>query len=161
MENIQRLLALGKWSKARDASLHLVQTALGGLHYLQTYDRTLIRTIVTLAYTGWAAFTCLYLFRPVEGFASASPRYRQNLFGFAIATLVVTWAVFLLQRSPVTFYVYVIFPIYFWHEFLTHAAPSLVRQVAQTGYLTVMLQVVTAIFCTQAMVVSFQHFIFP
>jgi GPI ethanolamine phosphate transferase 1 len=158
LDAVENLLAKGEWSKAREASLHLVQTALGGLHYLQTYDRTLIRTIVTLAYTGWAAFTCIYLFRPTEGFASASPRYRQNLSGFAFATGAVTWAIFFWQRSPVTFYVYIVFPVYFWHEFLAHAAPSLLRQVAQAGYLTVALQVVTVILCTQAMVVSFYQF---
>ncbi|KAH6912468.1 GPI ethanolamine phosphate transferase 1 [Coprinopsis sp. MPI-PUGE-AT-0042] len=155
LESIEKLLAKGRWSKAREASLHLVQMALGGLHYLQTYDRTLIRTIVTLAYTGWAAFTCIYLFRPTEGFASTSPNYRRNLSGFATATLVATWAVFLLQRTPVTFYIYVIFPVYFWHEFLVHAAPSLVRKVAQAGYLTVTLQVMTVILCTQAMVIGY------
>src|SRR6266545_8081777 len=64
--HIESLLEGRQWHSAREASLKLIQDSLDGLHYLQTYDRFLIKAFVTAAYTGWIAFASLYIFRPKD-----------------------------------------------------------------------------------------------
>ncbi|KAG2013076.1 GPI ethanolamine phosphate transferase 1 [Coprinopsis cinerea AmutBmut pab1-1] len=157
LKTIEALLANGSWTEARRESLSLVKKALSGLHYLQTYDRTLIRTIVTFAYTGWAAFACIYLFRTGDAPTPSGRTYRQILNGLAAAILGTTWMVFFVQKSPWTFYIYVAFPVYFWQQFLAYGAPSIVGRVAYSGYANVILRVALVVICTQAMVLGYTH----
>lgn len=79
-----------------------------------SYDRLLIRSIVIVAYLGWAAYASLYIFRPQPG--------TDSHIILTTAILLVFWAAFAIQRSPWTFYVYVAFPCYFWNQVVTHAA---------------------------------------
>jgi hypothetical protein len=83
--HIEQYVREKRWSPAHNASLNLIQQSLDGLHYLQTYDRFLIKAIVTAAYSGWVAFASLYILRPVDNiptsyFATSSlASYGQNL----------------------------------------------------------------------------------
>src|SRR6266404_8796850 len=61
---IEGLIASGRFQEARQRSHELIETTLGGIRYLETYDRTLIRTIVTFAYTGWIAFSAVFILAP-------------------------------------------------------------------------------------------------
>ncbi|PPQ94801.1 hypothetical protein CVT25_007438 [Psilocybe cyanescens] len=131
---INRLIAAKQWDAACQASFDLIQQSLRGLHYLQTYDRFLIRTFVTAAYIGWAAYASLYLFRPLDHTSAAklsspskSPTISiQTIIGIASwTTLVAFWASFAVQRSPLSFYVYIAFPCYFWNQFLVQVAGML------------------------------------
>ncbi|TFK28974.1 GPI ethanolamine phosphate transferase 1 [Coprinopsis marcescibilis] len=155
LKTIETLLASGSTTEAKRRSLTLLQTSLQGLHYLQTYDRTLIRTIVTLAYTGWALFTCIYLFRPEQ--AQSNPLYQTTVNFVTGGTLLLSWAVFFIQKSPTTFYVYAAFPAYFWQQVLVHAAPSFLRMVANVGYTSFLSQLTFVVVCTQAMVLGYTH----
>lgn len=154
---IESLLSTRQWSKARQQSQRFVENALKGLHYLQTYDRTLIRVIVTFAYLGWAAYTCLYLFRPSEEDIPPSAAYRQGANFLTYGTLVLSWAIFFVQKSPLTFYVYVAFPVYFWQQFLVHGAQSLMARTVRAGPLPVLLRLIFVIVSTQAMVLGYTH----
>ena len=124
--HIEDLLEGRQWHAAREASLKLIQDSLDGLHYLQTYDRFLIKALVTAAYTGWIAFASLYIFRPKDNipasyFVSSPLTTIVNISGGA--TILILWTLFLLQKSPVMFYVYSAFPCYFWHRFLVQIIP--------------------------------------
>ncbi|KII90223.1 hypothetical protein PLICRDRAFT_40419 [Plicaturopsis crispa FD-325 SS-3] len=123
---IEQHIDEGRWYDARATSAELIKTSLQGLRYLQTYDRLLIRIIVTTAYTGWAAYASLYIFRPVA--------YGTILIvdALALATLGAFWTMFAIQRAPWSFYVYVAFPCYFWHQVFGRAAPAL-RAWLKTG----------------------------
>ncbi|KAJ3558140.1 hypothetical protein NP233_g11569 [Leucocoprinus birnbaumii] len=66
LEQIQSLISTSKWDESRRASHTLIKQSLAGLHYLQTYDRTLLRTIVTFAHIGWMLYASLYIIRPLD-----------------------------------------------------------------------------------------------
>lgn len=82
----------------------------------RSYDRTLIRAIVIFAYLGWIAYSAAHLLPPVK----SSQHLLVNT--ATIITLVTSYAFFFLQHSPGTFYLYVAFPIYFWHQSLSRLA---------------------------------------
>ena len=71
-----------------------------------------------VAYLGWAIYASLYIFRPQPGSDSHTIVTTVVLLAF--------WAMFAIQRSPWTFYVYVAFPCYFWNQVITHAAQPMV-----------------------------------
>lgn len=100
---------------------------MDGLHYLQTYERLLIRAIVTVAYTGWVAYASLFIFRPLDSMTnrSTSSRVSTTVTSIAGISLAGFWILFFIQRSPWTFYLYTIFPCYFWHQFMVQAIPAL------------------------------------
>ena len=121
--HISSLMSSQSYTAARQASFDLIQLALQGLHYLQTYDRFLVRGLVTFAYLGWAAWGSLYLFRPLDTLSDVSSQPAMQTTTRFIrwtswAVLAGFWTLFAVQRSPWSFYVYVLFPIYFWREVL-------------------------------------------
>lgn len=123
---IEKFLYEKQWSPAHNASLNLIQQSLLGLHYLQTYDRFLIKSIVTAAYTGWMAFASLYVFRPGDNNHTsyvARPPLASTATILSGVVLLTFWALFVVQKSPFMFYVYIAFPCYFWQQFLVHITP--------------------------------------
>ncbi|KAF8180205.1 Phosphatidylinositolglycan class N-domain-containing protein [Pholiota molesta] len=119
---IEKLIMEQKWDAARQLSSDLINQSLTGLHYLQTYDRFLIRGFVTAAYLGWAAYASLYIFRPLDAISNAGPSFIPTLITIGSwLTVVGFWASFALQKSPWSFYVYIAFPCYFWQQFLVQS----------------------------------------
>ncbi|RXW15396.1 hypothetical protein EST38_g10459 [Candolleomyces aberdarensis] len=154
LKTIESLIEKGQWASAKRGASVLIRTGLQGLHYLQTYDRFLIRTIVTFAYIGWACFASMYIFRPIE---TGRRLYRFVVSLFAAAVLAVFWGTFALQQSPWTFYLYVSFPVYFWQQFLTRGAPDMVSRVMRQGSSRLLVWFVFVVASTQAMVVGYTH----
>jgi phosphatidylinositol glycan class N len=109
---IESLIASGRFQEARHHSHELIKTTLGGIRYLETYDRTLIRTIVTFAYTGWIAFSAAYILVPSRP-PPVSTSWTTVLFTAATAASCLFFAI---QRLPWTLHIYILFPFYFWHE---------------------------------------------
>lgn len=128
---IEGLIAAGEFREARHRSHQLIKTTLSGLQYLETYDRTLIRTIVTFAYTGWIAFSASFILAPSRSPPAASyraPLWIPSLFGLATIGSCVLFAV---QHLPWTLHVYILFPFFFWQDVTrkVHAnwSPAVVR----------------------------------
>ncbi|KAH9017387.1 alkaline phosphatase-like protein [Lactarius pseudohatsudake] len=117
LSSIESLIASGRFQEARHHSHELIKATLGGIRYLETYDRTLIRTIVTLAYTGWIAFTAAYILAHLG----------YPLF-FNLAT-VAFCGFFAIQRLPWTLHIYILFPSYFWQNVARRISgvPSVIR----------------------------------
>ncbi|KAF8905948.1 Phosphatidylinositolglycan class N-domain-containing protein [Gymnopilus junonius] len=160
---IEQLITEKRWDAARFASSEVIQEALKGLHYLQTYDRFLIRAFVTAAYFGWAAYASLYLLRPLDNIPQAASFLATSQAASALTVagwtvLVGFWISFILQRSPWSFYIYIAFPCYFWHQFLVQAfvtlklGPQLQMSLSQMISTSVM--VVLALL---GMVVGYKH----
>jgi phosphatidylinositol glycan class N len=86
------------------------------------YDRLLLQSIVIAAYTGWTGYASLFIFRP-----HSCP---SRSFGITLVTLAelsvfgALWIIFVIQRSPWSFYLYAAFPCYFWQQVL-QAMPSI------------------------------------
>lgn len=112
--SIERLIISENFQEARHQSHELIKTTLGGLRYLETYDRTLIRIIVTFAYTGWIAFSAAFILAPQRPLpASSTPSWIPLLFSL---TAIGSCGLFAIQRLPWTFHIYVLFPFFFWQE---------------------------------------------
>ncbi|KAI0290310.1 PigN-domain-containing protein [Russula brevipes] len=114
ISSIEDLITRGHFQEARHQSHELIKTTLSGLRYLETYDRTLIRTIVTLAYTGWIAFSAAFILAPSRPpLASSAPLWVHLSFIFAAVGIC---GLFALQRLPWTLHIYILFPFYFWND---------------------------------------------
>ncbi|KAF8496185.1 Phosphatidylinositolglycan class N-domain-containing protein [Russula emetica] len=112
--SIERLITSENFQEARHQSHELIKTTLGGLRYLETYDRTLIRTIVTFAYTGWIAFSAAFILAPPRPLpASSTPPWIPLLFSL---TAIGSCGLFAIQRLPWTFHIYILFPFFFWQD---------------------------------------------
>ena len=124
LASIEKMISEKQWFAARQASSTLIQQALQGLHYLQTYDRFLIRGIVSAAYLGWAAYAVLHIVRyrnyhSVGGKPGSLSTSTTCLVTVASSmVLMAFWTLFALQHSPLRFYVYIMFPCYFWWRVL-------------------------------------------
>lgn len=83
-------------------------------HYLifHRYDSLLISVIVLVAYTGWIALLGTYVFPSTP--AADNKASLISFHALAMVILAASWTFFLLQRSPGAYYVYAIFPCYFW-----------------------------------------------
>lgn len=128
---IDELIKVGDWYKAREMSAELVTLGLKGLHYLHTYERTLIRSIVTVAYIGWSLYTTLFIFRPDQIVVPPS-KVSFAIDAVILFLLTISWAFFAFQEAPWTYYLYTAFPSYFWRAVLLRGVPFLVNFREQT-----------------------------
>ena len=88
----------------------------------------MIQGIVIAAYLGWIAFGAVSILLP------ATTSVSQDALPFHLATtsvLVAFWTLFAKQRSPWTFYIYMLFPCYFWNQVLVRASAPLLKYVKQ------------------------------
>ena len=171
---IEELISDKQWFAARQASSALIQIALQGLHYLQTYDRFLIRGIVSAAYLGWAVYAILYIVRPLDSrplTGKPASRFTSTTLFVTVASCIVLlafWTLFALQHSPWSFYVYITFPCYFWWRALVETSTAILdwndrrtaSAVVGSGYYTkiyfwaaVVIKVVMVVLVLQGMVV--------
>ncbi|KAF8439955.1 Phosphatidylinositolglycan class N-domain-containing protein [Boletus edulis BED1] len=133
LASIEQSLREAQWDEARQRSAQLIDTCLEGLRYLETYDRFLIRSIVIIAYVGWAAYASTSLLSPFDSPLVSASRKKLidaltllTFFGSAIA--------FWIQNAPLTFYVYVAFPCYFWRVFYLRGVPAWLRVISQSSF---------------------------
>jgi phosphatidylinositol glycan class N len=133
---IEELLDAGEWNKAREQASQLIGLALEGLHYLQTcskfsrdqwysylprtqirYDRILLRAIATLGYIGWSAYALCHILSSSEP-TTAQPSDALFVKVLFIAFTAMSYTALFVQSSPMVYYVYLSFPIFFWHRIL-------------------------------------------
>lgn len=118
-EEIQNLIQSAKYQEAIEKSEELMKLAIKGLRYLQTYDWLLLKTLVTLGYVGWIGYAVasfLHVF--VVGAASegSHPIVRSSF----VLVLAVLCALFYKQNSPINYYLYAIFPVFFWEQIFSN-----------------------------------------
>ncbi|KAL1962009.1 hypothetical protein VTN77DRAFT_653 [Rasamsonia byssochlamydoides] len=113
---IETLISAGKFEQAIAESSQLFSTALEGLRYLQTYDWLFLRTIVTAGYLGWIAYALTTVIDMHVLHGSSEPN--RTLFSTMVfsSILVGLFSIFIYQRSSWRYYVYGIFPVFFWEE---------------------------------------------
>ncbi|KAG9310904.1 Phosphatidylinositolglycan class N-domain-containing protein [Chiua virens] len=133
IESIEQSIRQGRWDKARGQSTQLIETCLEGLRYLETYDRLLIRSIVIIAYVGWAAYASISLFPTLCTPPAANIR-NGLIDAFILLAFIGSAVAFWIQNSPWTFYIYVAFPCYFWREFFLRGAPVLLSAISQSTF---------------------------
>ncbi|KAF3767816.1 PigN-domain-containing protein [Cryphonectria parasitica EP155] len=113
---IRQLLTDGKYEEAIEESEALIEIALQGLRYLQTYDWLFLRATITIGYLGWMvyAITTVINLHVLQGAVVPS----RNLTATAAFTAVYVMlaASFIISNSPVAYYAYAFFPVLFWEE---------------------------------------------
>jgi phosphatidylinositol glycan class N len=109
----QRIAQLVRAGRVEDTATELLR----GLHYYQTYDWPMLMTIVTLGFTGWMAYVFVRLMHefwlPKKDVArhTGDRALFNGAFGVGAAVAFVLLA---LQRSPLNYYLYAVFPLWFW-----------------------------------------------
>ncbi|GAA5979983.1 hypothetical protein JCM10908_001489 [Rhodotorula pacifica] len=122
---IETLLASGQYRLAEEQSKALADISICASNYFQKYDWVLLCTTVTLGYLGFMAYTALAIFANGSGAKpAAAPAPPSLLSLFPPAAFLLLAARFSVERAPITYYLYAIFPAYFWHRVLREA-PSL------------------------------------
>ena len=115
------------------------------------YDQMLIRVMVVIAYLGWAAYAATVILFPGH-----PPSFGTPISGAALAALGTSWTLFTIQRYPLTFYVYVVFPCFFWREALVASSGPLLelyRSSKLRGSMKLLLRAAFVIAALQSMVV--------
>ena len=114
----------------------------------------MIRGIVIAAYLGWIALGAVSIILPSDEHLSQNPAPFHIA---ATSVLAAFWALFAKQRSPMTFYIYILFPCYFWDQVLVRASKPLlqyIRQGQQGSVVNVALRGLLVVAALQSMVVS-------
>jgi phosphatidylinositol glycan class N len=111
---IQALIAAQDYPLAMHASRALLELALQGSAYVQTYDWLLLVCLISAAYLGSVAYTIVhllehYVLSPTSPSASSSLGTLLGLTTFALLS-----CKFALDCDPPIYYLYALFPSYFW-----------------------------------------------
>uniref|UniRef100_A0A8C9XWL6 GPI ethanolamine phosphate transferase 1 n=1 Tax=Sander lucioperca TaxID=283035 RepID=A0A8C9XWL6_SANLU len=92
----------------------LISSALEGLVYYHTYDRFFLGCSVVLGFVGWTSYVVLVILKTHAGL-NRHPSLLQQVRVCICVTVVIT--VFLLiQRSPITYYIYCLLPVPVWYS---------------------------------------------
>ncbi|KAL8999388.1 MAG: hypothetical protein Q9188_005892, partial [Gyalolechia gomerana] len=115
---IQHAIDQGQFTEAISMSQELLRVGIEGLRYLQTYDWLFLRMLVTMGYLGWITFALTTVINlhvlQNRGSYIRSPA-TSALFGIALSCLLLTlW----LRKAAYTYYIYALFPVFFWEEVL-------------------------------------------
>lgn len=113
---IRSTIDSGEFEKAICQSSELLQDALQGLRYLQTYNWLFLRALVTLGYLGWISFALTTVI-DLHVLRDSSKAERTFLSSSVFTSLlIILYSYMFLEKSPWTYYAYGVFPIYFWEE---------------------------------------------
>ncbi|KAJ4389846.1 Glycosyl phosphatidyl inositol anchor synthesis [Gnomoniopsis smithogilvyi] len=124
--SIRQLINEGKYEEAIEETESLLGIGLQGLRYLQTYDWLFLRALITIGYLGWImyAITTVINLHVLQG--TVVPARNMMVTGAFIGVLVLLYASFIISKSPLTYYAYAAFPVFFW-EGVTARRECLVR----------------------------------
>ena len=117
-----------KYTEAEQESRNLIQITLEGLRYFETYDWLFLRTIVSFGYLGWIAYSVLFVLRVYSNIPQRLSITDTNNGGklgkgssaslelkivFVALSSVLSLLLYL-KQSPITYFAYSAFPLFFW-----------------------------------------------
>lgn len=113
---ITELIANEKYEEAAEECDALINLAIDGLRYLQTYDWLFLRVLITIGYLGWMAYALTTVFNMFIVKENTAPkRTTAGVLGFS-SILIGLYASFVVSNSPPAYYAYAFFPVFFWEE---------------------------------------------
>lgn len=114
--HIRQLIESGSYEEAIEESAALMKVGLGGLRYLQTYDWLFLRALITVGYLGWVAYALTIVIDLFVLHGRLQPS--RTLAGTLVSSSLLTalYASFVISNSPLTYYAYAFFPVFFWEE---------------------------------------------
>lgn len=114
--DILAIINEGDYDQAIRMSQELLHVGLGGLRYLQTYDWLFLRVLVSLGYLGWIAFSATTVI-DLHVLQTSMETSRTILTSGAFGALAISlFSVMYMQKAPIMYYAYAIFPLGFWEE---------------------------------------------
>ena len=114
--DIRQLIEAGNYEEAIEETDALIQMGLQGLRYLQTYDWLFLRALVTIGYLGWMAFAISTVINLHVLHGKVQPSRSPAGLAIFSSIYVLLAASFIASGSPLSYYVYAFFPVYFWEE---------------------------------------------
>lgn len=133
--SIKELVNNGRFEEAIEESAVLMKIGLEGIRYLQTYDWLFLRALITIGYLGWMAYalTTVLDLHVLQG----STRGSRTLGGSIVfsSILVILYASFIISHSPITYYAYAFFPVFFWEEVYARRASLIKGRQALFGHI--------------------------
>ncbi|EMR08134.1 hypothetical protein PNEG_03572 [Pneumocystis murina B123] len=118
--HIKTLIDDHKYNEAIKICKEMIKICLEGLQYLQTYDSLFLRSIITLGYLGWIVFMFIQLINiyiPKDTYQPKRTIFSSLFFSFILIGLFI---ILYIEKSPLFYYAYIIFPIFFWEHIFTN-----------------------------------------
>jgi GPI ethanolamine phosphate transferase 1 len=112
--SIRQLIDAQKYEEAIEESDALLKVGLQGLRYLQTYDWLFLRALITTGYLGWMAYALTTVIDSYVLQSSTQPSRTLASNVVFSSVLVSLYASFIISRSPLQYYAYAFFPVFFW-----------------------------------------------
>lgn len=113
---IRDLIKDGKHEEAIEETEALIQFGLQGLRYLQTYDWLFLRALITIGYVGWMVYALATVVNLHVLQGAVEPSRDMVSTAISSSVYVLMAASFIASKSPVTYYAYALFPVFFWEE---------------------------------------------
>ncbi|KIY00641.1 uncharacterized protein Z520_03304 [Fonsecaea multimorphosa CBS 102226] len=161
---IEAAIGSNHHESAIQLSSELFDHALQGLRYLQTYDWLFLRALITAGYLGWItyAITTVIDLHVLHG-AVQDERTMGTTIVFS-SLLVVLYSFFVVERSPITYYAYALFPVFFWEEVFVRRKALFSGLSVLFGHVqsfsrsvSLLVQVLLYLFVIEALVQSYFH----
>lgn len=136
VDNIERLIETKQFDNAQSASIELLDDCIAGLRYYQTYDWLFLRSIVAAGYIGWIVYSLIFVLKEYSNvhydFNQPYSDADWMLTGFTLLLSVILVLVLGYKDSPILYYAYISFPLYFWWYTLSlrNFLRAIVRSVA-------------------------------
>ena len=117
---IHDLIASEKYEEAIEETNTLIKITIQGLRYLQTYDWLFLRALITVGYLGWMTYAITMVVDMFVVQEPAPPKRSTMSVSLFSAALLALWSSFLVSKSPISYYLYAVFPVVFWEEVYAH-----------------------------------------
>ncbi len=173
IEQIRKHILEGDFETAVAMSDALIDDAIEGAHYLQTYDWLLLCSIITLGYLGSMVYAFSFLLRnhilPADVIArtavSTSPGSKPKSSFLKIAVAPVSGAVFALfaaQEMPFSYYLYAALAFLFWGRIIDEIPlfSAAFQHVTKSGGISIVsagLMLVSSLAMLELMAVGYLH----
>lgn len=116
IQHVHDMITKGNFDKAIALSHELMKDGLQGLRYLQTYDWFFLRILITTGYLGWMTYAITTVIDVHVLHGQLNPERTVTSTIVFSSILVLLYASFVVSSSKLNYYLYTIFPVYFWEE---------------------------------------------
>uniref|UniRef100_A0A8C8GKA5 GPI ethanolamine phosphate transferase 1 n=1 Tax=Oncorhynchus tshawytscha TaxID=74940 RepID=A0A8C8GKA5_ONCTS len=120
------LIQLEEYEEAISLCRSLIGHALEGLSYYHTYDRFFLGCSVVLGFTGWTSYVVLVILKTHVS--------SKTLWWMGVGATLLIGMFLIIQRSPVTYYIYCLLPVPVWYSVLKDCYCVCLPQVVSFFY---------------------------
>ena len=136
LANIRKSINNSHFEQSIEESRELIQLGLDGLRYLQTYDWLFLRALVTIGYLGWIAFAATTVISlHVLDERTETTRTPSAFVAFGAITVGLYSALWI-RSSPLAYYAYSFFPIFFWDAVIAQRTALSLGRKKLLGHIT-------------------------